>query len=277
MPKLLCPSPVILDQSFPRDDDELNLVAVALGELQLYIEEDKAHLIVTNILRDLVADFEGFDWTPPSRDKIQGEIYRLIQQLLLRKHERLVQLDNYIDLSSIREYSPHPIPKGCEKQGLVEMWSDELGIILVLHEQCRKKDEYFIGVACEHGFAGEPIGEYDNSENTRAFPLVGLENIDILADAYEWDTPKDIHQKPVSFQNAKKNIHIIGGTIARTEGDHFNVVFEGGRTWPLTLRDPVPPPFLDELVPITHYPLKVIKTALITGKLPTKINKFEKL
>jgi len=35
MPTLLCLSPVILDQSFPRDDDELNLVAIALGELQL--------------------------------------------------------------------------------------------------------------------------------------------------------------------------------------------------------------------------------------------------
>jgi hypothetical protein len=77
MPKLLCPSPVILDQSFPRDDDELNLVAVALGELQLYIEEDKAHLIVTNILRDLVADFEGFDWTPLLGIKYKGKFIDL--------------------------------------------------------------------------------------------------------------------------------------------------------------------------------------------------------
>jgi hypothetical protein len=277
MAALLCPSPVILDQSFPRDDDELNLVAVALGELQLYIEEDKAHLIITNILRELVADFEGFDWTPPSRNKIQGEIYRLIQQVFLREHERIVQLDNYIDLFVEKEHLPHPVPKGCEKQGLVEIWSDELGIILVLHDQCCNKGEYFIGVACEHGFAGEPVGEYDNSTNTRAFPLVGPDNIIILADAYDWDTPKDIHQKPVSLHDAQKNIHVIGGTIARCDGDHFNVTFEGGRTWPLTLRDPVPPPFLDELVPITHYPLKVIKTALITGKLPRKILKFEKV
>ncbi|MEK8015281.1 MAG: hypothetical protein VSS75_000330, partial [Candidatus Parabeggiatoa sp.] len=117
MPTLLCLSPVILDHSFPRDDDELNLVAVALGELQLYIEKDQAHLIFTNMLMDLVADFEGFDWTPPSRDKIQGEIYRLIQQLFLRKHKRIVELDDYIDLSLKREHLAHPIPKGCEKQG----------------------------------------------------------------------------------------------------------------------------------------------------------------
>ncbi len=56
MSALLCPSPVILDQSFPRDEDELNLVAVALGELQLYIEQDQAHLILTSTLRDLVAE-----------------------------------------------------------------------------------------------------------------------------------------------------------------------------------------------------------------------------
>jgi hypothetical protein len=160
---------------------------------------------------------------------------------------------------------------------LVEIWSDELGIILVLHDQCCNKDEYFIGVACEQGFAGEPVSEYDNSENTRAFPLVGPNNIKILAEAYEWDTLPNIHDKQVGFQDAKKNIHVIGGIVARCKGDHFNVVFEGGRTWTLTLRDPVPPPFLDELVPITHYPLRVIKTALITGKLPRKILKFEKL
>jgi hypothetical protein len=110
MPTLLCLSPVILDQSFPRDDDELNLVAIALGELQLYIETDQAHLILTNTFMDLVADFEGFDWTP-SRDKIQGEIYRLIQQLFLRKHKRIVQLDNYIDLSKEREHLPHQFQK----------------------------------------------------------------------------------------------------------------------------------------------------------------------
>lgn len=276
MPSLLCPSPVILDQSFPRNDEELNLVAMALGELQLSFEEDKVDLILTETLKELVADFEGFDWTPPSRDKIQGEIYRLLQQLFLREHKRLIQLENYINLSSIREYAPHPVPKTCQKQGLVEMWADELGIMLILHDKCRNKDENFIGVACEQAFAGEPLGEYENNENSRVLPLVGPDNLEILADAYDWDTPKDIHQKTVSLQNAQKNIHVIGGTIARCEGDHFNVVFEGGRTWPLTLRDPVPPPFLDELVPITHYPLRVIKTALITGKMPRKILKFEK-
>ncbi|MDM8551316.1 hypothetical protein QUF72_14625, partial [Desulfobacterales bacterium HSG2] len=49
-------------------------------------------------------------------------------------------------------------------------------------------------------------------------------------------------------------------------GDHFIYEFEGARSWPLTLRDPVPISHLKQLVSITGYPMNVIKTALIHEK-----------
>ena len=34
---LLCPSPILLDHSFPRNEEELRIVASALGELEEFV------------------------------------------------------------------------------------------------------------------------------------------------------------------------------------------------------------------------------------------------
>ncbi len=272
MPPLLCASPTILDQSFPRDNYVLYLVADVLGRIEELIQNDRIHLILTNVLQDL---FIEFDWDS-RRDQyaVLLDIHRLLTQWFLQPHERLIQLD----ISDVNNYIPHPLPEQTEKQkGLVELWSDEIGRLLVRHDQCCPHNQFFIGVACESAFSGNELGKYDNPDNQRTFPLVGPEEIDSLTDAYERILPCKGSPGSVSHKNAKRNILCLGGNLDRIRGDHFVYVFEGGRSWPLTLRDPVPEDHLQQLVSITGLSLQVVKYTLINGVLPEPTLRFDRL
>lgn len=278
MPCLLCVSPILLDQSFPRTEEELRLVASALGELEELIRLNKAKLITTQTFYDFIAEF---DWSSTTNTNLLREIYQLLSQLFFRRDERIVDMNRYIDyvdsLGTI-EYYLHPLPKKCENQaGFLELWSDELGKILFVHDQS-STNEFFIGVACAYGFAGQCIDEYINPDNYRVFPLISPDNITILIDAYEWETPNDIHQRSVSVENVKKNCQVIGGILEKPERDsHYKVKFEGERPWTFSNNDdPVPEGYLRQLVDKTPYPIEVIKTALIFGKLPKKVFRLEK-
>ncbi|MTJ55792.1 hypothetical protein FJR38_25560 [Anabaena sp. UHCC 0253] len=278
MTYLLCLSPIILDQSFPRSENELKIVACAIGELQEFISNDKVHLISTDILRQFIEDF---DWTA-TNGTLLSEIYNFLSNLFLRQDASLIDIDKYIkwcDECGINQYQAHPVPQTCKDQGLISCWSDELGKILYLHDKCCSNEEFFIGVACAYGFAGECVDKYDNPNNDRAFPIVDQNNIDVLVDAYDWSVPQDIHQKSVSIQNVKKHCKVIGGTLEKPVRDsHYKVKFTGHRSWTFSNNDdPVPEQYLKELVEITSYPLKVIKTALIDGYLPQKYLKLEKV
>lgn len=273
MPPLLCASPNILDQSFPRNDYELDLVVDALGKIEELIQNDEVHLILTDVLHDLLL---SFDWdTRIGQYGILLDIDRLLRQWFLQPHERLIK----ICISNIDLYTPHPLPQSAEKQnGLVEFWSDEMGKLLVLHDCCCPNNQFFIGIACESAFAGGEIGKYDNPNNQRVFPLVGPDDINrLLIDAYERVIPAGSYQKSVSLDEARRNLSCIGGTLDRVDGDHFIYVFEGSRAWPLTLRDPVPDAHLGQLVQITGFSLPIIKYALINGRLPPSVLRLDRV
>jgi len=272
VPTLLCPSPIILDQSFPRDEDQLQLVAFALGTIIESVEKNDAHLLLTETLRDFV---ESFDWNPPRPFALLMEIHRMLSQLYLQPSDRLIM----VEVSEVEGYQRHPIPQGCVATGLIELWSDELGKILELHDRCSDDNGFFIGIACESAFAGEGPCFYPSDGEQRAFPLVGPQNLSDLEDAYVWHPTKmsfnDLRLREVSFDLVRKNVEVIGA--ARIEkprggGSHFMVTFRRGRSWPLDKNtDPLPELFLKELIPITGYPLNVIKYALIFGELPESI------
>lgn len=279
MPCLLCLSPIILDQSFPRTEEELIFVATALGELEELINDNKVKLITTQIFYDFITEF---DWVSTTNSDILREIYRFLSQLFLRQDDRIVDMNRYIDyVNSLptTNYYPHPLPKKCEQQpGLLDVWSDELGKILFVHDQC-SVNEFFIGVVCAYGFAVQCIDEYINPKNYRTFPLISPENISILIDAYTWDTPNNIHQKSVTVENVKKNCQVIGGILEKPDRDsHYKVKFQGVRPWTFSINDdPIPEAYLRQLVEKTQYPIEVIKTALISGKLPRKVLRLENL
>jgi len=265
MPPLLCTTPTILDHSFPRNEDELYRVAESLGVIEEILKEDRAHLILTSWLREVVEEFEWQTGKP-----LLGDIRRLLCQWFLQPHERLVE----VNLDHIKDYKSHPLPMSCKSQGLFEFWSDEMGKMLILHDSCCSNNEYFIGIACELALCGEELGEYVNPNNEKTFPLVGIEELEELSDAYRWeDIPPNIHNKDVSFSNAYKNCYVLGATRVDSppSGSHYKVHFEGERPWSLDKNiDPVPERYLQELVVITGRPIGYIKTALIYGSLPQK-------
>jgi hypothetical protein len=264
VPPLICPSPVILDQSFPRDEAQLRDVQEALVRLRELVVCEQLHLVLTETLEELVAEC---DWQERSNYGQLVDIHRFLAQLLLQPPPGLIR----IDVSAVAEWRGHPIPEGCGSEGLIDFWVDELGKLLLLHDACGTRDRFFIGVACSRGFAGGPVGEYINPSGARAFPLVCPHSLDTLEDAYEWDVPSDFHTKPISFDDARRHVFRLGATsVDPPVGDsHYKVRFPGGRPWTLDPNvDPVPDRFLRELVDITGYPLAVIKTTLRTGALP---------
>jgi len=54
MPPLLCLSPLILDQTFPRNEGELRLANDALGAVGESVLAGDVHLLVTEVLREFV-------------------------------------------------------------------------------------------------------------------------------------------------------------------------------------------------------------------------------
>lgn len=267
MPPLLCLPPLLLDHSFPRDRDELNVVLSALGEIEAYLQEERCYLLNT----DTFADFVGsIDWTNPSSYPQIQIIYDFLVRLYLQPSRNVLSFT----FPSIEVIDQHPLPVKCGMSELSELWSHEMSVILHFHDTV--SNSFFIGVACPYAFDGQETDTYPQSEQ-RKFPLVGPDNLEMLEDAFEWIFPIGIFNQDVSFYLAKKNCFILGaeGVEAPPSGSHYKVRFKGSRPWILDPNnDPIPNTFLDELKTITGYPLGVIKMALIHGKIPERRSKF---
>jgi hypothetical protein len=241
MPPLLCGSPCILDQSFPRSTHELETVIDALGAIEECVQENLAHLLLTDTLAELT---ETFDWNRTKDYPLLIDIYRLLAIWFLQPHERLVR----IRTDGVREYVRHPVPEGVDDKGLAEFWAEELGKLLVLHDRCAEDDRYFIGIACERAFAGGEINKYIEPLPTRYFPLVGPGGIGQLSDAFVWEgVPKNAKDRWVSVADARKRLFLLGAKAIESpeRGSHYRVTFPGRRSWVLDSNcDPVPDTFL---------------------------------
>lgn len=269
MPPLLSPSPAILDQSFPKAKAHLDSVYESLGEMELLLSENKIHIILSDALAEWVLDY---DWAPPENCLRLDEIFRFINNLFLSPKEGLIRL--CLDPLDCEEEEFHPLREDYEGIGKSELWSIEMGKLLKLHNSIRKQSEYFIGIACEYGFSGKDTKKISGDICDKSFPIVGINEISILDDAYTWTTEAGILQREVSFSQAKKNIHMLGATkITNPKGgsSHYPVHFNKGRTWPLDSNDdPVPLVYMRNLVPITGYPIDVIVHVLLFGEFPLK-------
>lgn len=264
MPKYISPSPIILDQSFPRTNDELLVVANALAIIQDLLDNREVYLIVPETFKEWI---EQVDWEPPRDYALLVDVYRYLSNLFIMQNESVLDpiLDNIIT-------DPHPIPTICTNESWLDIWALEMGKLLKLHDQASKDGEYFIGIACALGFAGKTCAAYCE-DVARAFPHVDNITYKNLSPPYEWSTSIDIVRKDVTFALAKRNCKFIGAeSVNEAVGtSHYKVNFKGYRCWTLDKNvDPVPDNFLAELIPITGYPLNVIKQTLITGDYPRK-------
>ncbi len=273
MPPLLCPSPDVIDQTFPRSIDELRLLRKTLAEITDLIQLEKCRLILTDPIRDFIVGLESnFDWTQMGTYPELQVIYYLLGQLGLQQHG--VQV---VDVTYITEYSPHPLPSDCVACNAGADWSDELGRLLVVHSTRSTAGKFFIGVACTLAFAGKPLGKYDNPGNLPAFPLVGPQDVSDLDDSVVWVLPDDLHRRDITFNDAYSRIKLLGGAVEtpRSGSSHYPVRFKGARTWPLDKNLAViPDDFLRELVPITGYSLGVIKFVLLFGEWPDRASRI---
>ena len=265
MPPLLCGSPCVLDQSFPRDTHELHLVVDTLGELEKLVAENRVHLVLTESLAELIIDI---DWkNRGSQYAILTEIYRLLFVWCLQPHERVIR----IDTSSVEHAPVHPLPCGVSDEGWASLWAEEIGKLLVIHDSICKPG-FCVGIACEQAFTTGYPNAWQNGD--RSFPLIGPAQLPQLEDAYEWEpSPSDLHQKLVTLSDAIKNVHLLGATAVNQchRDSHYKVNFPGSRPWTLDFNvDPIPERHVNELVVIIGLPLRIIKTALIYGYMPRK-------
>lgn len=267
MPPLLCPSPVILDHTFPRNDFELKTAAVALGNLtDCVVRKSMAVLVLTKALREFVINI---DWSC-KRPDLLVEIHRHLSHLFLQQNSTCIM----IELSNVTGYTLHPVPTGIGNGGDLSRWADELGRLLKVHDQAINGHGYFLGIACDKSFSGQTVGTYSSGTHSRAFPLVGPTEIDVLEDGYEWDLPEDAHRIIVGFEDVRRRYSAIGAISfdPPRNGSHYKVLFPDNevwicdRNWGKEIGDNV----LKQLKPRCGLPLEVIKIALKTGTLPKR-------
>lgn len=263
MPSLLSCSPRILDQSFPRDQSELNKVLITFGELQNLLENNSINIIITETLKDFLLEF---NWEN-SNFTMLLELHRLLSQWMLQNNDNLIE----IDTNTVKNYTVHQLPNTVSNNGLAEIWSDEMGKLLILHDEYIKPD-FCIGIACENAFSGNEIGHYNTlGASNRVFPLIGPNNLNTLKNAFTWEIPHDLRLKSVTFDDAFTNCFALGATGVDTPkgGSHYKVNFSNNRSWALDCNhDSINDRFLKELVPITNFPFEVIKYVLLYGHFP---------
>jgi hypothetical protein len=170
----------------------------------------------------------------------------------------------------------HPLPTGIERDAFSSKWADELGRLYGLHSKSSPRGKFFIGIACTLAFAGEQKGSYDNPDNVPTFPLVAPGEVRDLDDLYKWEIPEGTRRREVSFHDAYNRIELLGGKVHKPSGSsHYQVRFDGARTWPLDRNiDPVPDRFLKQLEPITGQNLETIKYVLVSGEWPKRVPKI---
>jgi len=270
MPPLLCPSPDIIDQSFPRSNDDLDTVKAALGVLLDSIEEGLCTILLTQVLSEFIVQIveETFAWEKLETYPDLHLVYRVLAEIGLQP--RGVQR---VNVSGVANYVAHPIPEGLECGDFAQRWSEEVGRLFVIHSQCCTRGEYFIGIACTLAFAGKTKGKYNNPDSAPTFPLAGPKEIKCLQDPLKWDIPDDMHRRNVSFKDAYRRIVLLGGNVHKPSGSsHYQVQFPGQRTWTLDRNtDPIPERFLRQLESITGEKVEVVKYVLLNGTWPQRI------
>jgi len=269
MAPLICPSPNVIDQTFPRSNEELELVTRALSGLILMAESEQCVILLTRVLSEfIIALDQTFCWEVIAQYPGVEFIYRTLAQLGLQQHGV-----HRVDVSLVQPTHAHPLPEGIESNEFSLKWADELGRLYTLHSESCSAGAFFIGIACTLAFAGEPKGSYANPDRLPVLPLVGPGEVSTLDDAFKWDIPPGFHTRKVSFRTALHRINLLGGLVTRPTGSsHYQVRFQGARTWPLDCNiDPVPDRFLKQLEPITRQEIDVIKYVLLNAEWPRRV------
>jgi hypothetical protein len=260
--------PTLIDQSFPRNIGELNTIAACIGELEGLIESVDLHIVATEVFVEFLSSFE---WQRENTNEypLLNDIYGFLMRLFGDGSGIGIR----ISVAEVNDSLRHPLPNGCSSDGLAEIWQDEVGRLLALHDRHANDNRFFLGVACANSFAeGRFVGTCYQVFNCRAFPLVGPDTVFSLDEILTWDVRESEIRGQISVDMARRNIPLIGGKIVDPpESSHQKIRFDGARPWVLGRNDdPVPEDYLRQLIEKAKLPYEVIRYALINGELPKK-------
>ena len=270
MRPLLCPSPLILDQNFPKSSAELEEVSVALAEIHSGLIDELFGLVLPEMF---VLFIETFNWNRTVPTPLLRDIYRILESWLLKYEGNVIRPR----LPSMA-VGFHPLPCNCERNAQAFLWSEEMAKLLKEHDAVCEPDTYFIGVASHSAFAGSAREVYSPVPPDRHFPLVGPREVQLLEPYWYWDISCDLHQHKVSFADALNNVPLLGGAVEKpNRSSHYRVTFpKGTRPWILDYNDdPQEDSRIRQIVDLTGFPFEYIKYVLLYGKLPRLKGRFE--
>jgi hypothetical protein len=267
---MICPSPVILDHSFPTSQEILDEVVGALGNIQAARDEEELILVASPIFSSFVADI---DWQKTAEFPQLRDVYRYMTLLFLQPGSTCY----VIDTDSLPDAEPHPLPEDCPSTDVTDLWSLELGKIKELHDS-RTTTGPFMGIACHRGFSGAVTGRYRDDAGAH-LPLVGLDDFNRLENAIVFEIAPNITSQPVTYRNAKRNLSLLGGVVSKPNGSsHYIVHFPNARRpWVLDYNiDPVSEDFLKQIAPLVNQSQEYVRHVLINGSVPRQRNRLHR-
>lgn len=255
---------------FPEQDPARNVPSVPY--FPNLVSSENCVILLTQVLATFIIGLqENFCWEKMKTFPDLQIVYRALAEIGLQQHG--VQ---QVNVSSVLNYAPHPIPTGLNVSDFAGQWSDELGRLLEIHSDCCARGRFFIGIACTLAFGGKTKGQYICPNGAQVFPLLGPSELESLENSMEWNVHDDIRRKSVSFDSARKHVGLLGGVVHKPTGSsHYQVRFAGQRTWTLDKNvDPLPDRFLRELREITGHDVSVVRYVLINGSWPDQISRI---
>ncbi len=220
-------SPVFLDQAFPRTDNELRIVATALGDLQEELELGRVVLIFPEVFESFL-DLSLYAWGQSGRcDSWLRDIANYLFQIVNSFPKSVIR----ISLEPVKNQRPHPIPGGIASL-LTDEWALQMADLLARHDAAIAGDRYFIGIASPYKCAGVDAGGYEPPLPARYFPLVSTAAVrgDLLP-FITYRCPQNVKSQRLTYRHVRQNYRCIGGLELKDVpgSDHQRLVFATGK------------------------------------------------
>lgn len=269
MPKLLLLPPLLIDHTFPHNEEELEIVSYSLSSvISDYLNTKKIILLIPESF-DLFMEF--YEWD--NCGSIQSQIYLILRDIVTTPTENIIKIslekvvDNY-----------HEFPNCTNNSHNVDIWCHDIGKLYYVHTVAADDKGAFIGIICPYAFSNKNCEHKCHIKPQKGnFPYINNTNLYSLEEPDYYEIPVEFYNKDVSFVDAKKNIHLLGGTVRKKTGSsHYPVSFPNARTWILDSNDdPVPQKYINNLAKNLKIDPGLINYVLITGGYPPKLLKLD--
>src|ERR1017187_8310035 len=220
-------SPIFLDHAFPRNENELRVVASSLGDLVEDLEAGNVLLVFPEVFEEFL-DLSLYAWQQkPAIDSWLRDIANHLFHILNQLPKSVMRLR----LEVVAGRQPHPVPGGVASD-LTDEWAVQMAELLEKHDAAITGNGYFIGIACPYRYAGLDAGGYAPPLPARYFPLVCANTArSQLVSFMTYRCSQNLRSQRLTYRHVKQNFKFIGGTELRdvSGSDHQRLHFAGGR------------------------------------------------